>query len=389
MQLYFIFPRELVVLDRKKHMKKIKRIVVKVGTSTLTHENGLLNIWRIEKLVRTLSDLANLDYEIILVTSGAVGAGMGVLKLDEKPKTLDEKQAVAAVGQVSLIHLYRKLFSEYGKNIAQLLVNGEDISKRNRYINIRNTFSALFDKKVIPIVNENDAVAVEEIKVGDNDTLSAYAASAVDADLLILLSDIDGLYTSNPRQDKNAKFISVVEEIDESIYSIASGAGGSKFGTGGMHTKIKAGEIATKLGVDMIIANGECPEIIRDILNGEEKGTLFLGEKDITAKKHWIWYGGKIEGTIYIDNGAEKALCDKNSLLPVGVISVDGSFAEGDIIAIKNSEEELVAKGIVNYASSEVELIIGKHSDEIEDILGYKGYDSVVHINNLHLLKEV
>ena len=288
------------MLDRKKHMKKIKRIVVKVGTSTLTHENGLLNIWRIEKLVRTLSDLANLDYEIILVTSGAVGAGMGVLKLDEKPKTLDEKQAVAAVGQVSLIHLYRKLFSEYGKNIAQLLVNGEDISKRNRYINIRNTFSALFDKKVIPIVNENDAVAVEEIKVGDNDTLSAYAASAVDADLLILLSDIDGLYTSNPRQDKNAKFISVVEEIDESIYSIASGAGGSKFGTGGMHTKIKAGEIATKLGVDMIIANGECPEIIRDILNGEEKGTLFLGAKDISAKKtlDMVWRGKSKELSI-------------------------------------------------------------------------------------------
>ncbi|WP_372713973.1 glutamate 5-kinase [Ilyobacter sp.] len=376
-------------MDRKEHMKKIKRIVVKVGTSTLTHANGLLNIGRIEKLVRTLSDLANLEYEIILVTSGAVGAGMGVLKLDEKPKALDEKQAVAAVGQVSLIHLYRKLFSEYGKNIAQILVNGEDISKRNRYINISNTFTALFDKKVIPIVNENDAVAVEEIKVGDNDTLSAYVASVVDADLLILLSDIEGLYTANPREDKNAKFISVVEEIDESIYSLASGVGGSKFGTGGMHTKIKAGEIATKLGVDMIIANGESPGIIREILNGEEKGTLFLGEKDISAKKHWIWYGGKVKGTIYVDNGAEKALCGKSSLLPVGVINVDGSFSEGDIIAIKNSEEELIAKGIANYSSVEIELLTGKQSDEIEDILGYKGYDSVVHINNLHLLKEV
>jgi glutamate 5-kinase len=369
-------------------MKNKSRIVVKIGTSTLTHGNGLLNIGRIEKLVRCLSDLHNMGYEMILVTSGAVGAGMGKMNMSEKPKTISEKQALAAIGQVSLIHLYGKIFSEYGKSIAQLLLTGEDISKRERYLNIRNTFFSLLEKGVIPIVNENDAVAIEEIKVGDNDTLSAHVANVVDADLLILLSDIDGLYTANPREDENAKFISVVEKIDEDLYSLASGEG-SKFGTGGMHTKIKAGEMATKLGVDMVIANGEFPEVISEILAGEEKGTLFLGKKDISAKKHWIWYGGKIQGTLYIDGGAEKALYAKKSLLPVGIINSVGNFKIGDIIAIKDTDEELIAKGIVNYSSSEIELIAGKHSDEIECILGYKVHDFVVHINNLHLLKEV
>lgn len=377
-----------VIVDRVSYMKTKKRVVVKIGTSTLTHSNGLLNIGRIERLVRCVSDLDNMGYEMIIVTSGAVGAGMGKLNMSEKPKTIAEKQAVAAVGQVSLIHLYGKIFSEYGKSVAQILLSGEDISKRNRYLNVRNTFFALLEKGIIPIINENDAVAVEEMKVGDNDTLSAYVASVVDADLLILLSDIEGLYTANPREDKNAEFISVVDKIDEKIYSLASGEG-SKFGTGGMRTKIKAGEIATKLGVDMVITNGEFPEVIREILEGGERGTLFLGKKDISAKKHWIWYSGKIQGTLYVDMGAEKALFGKKSLLPVGVISSEGSYREGDIVAIKNCDEDLIAKGIANYSSIEVELIIGKHSYEIEEILGYKGYDSVVHINNLHLLKEV
>lgn len=369
-------------------MKNKNRIVVKVGTSTLTHENGLLNIGRIEKLVRSLSDFHNMGYEVILVTSGAVGAGMGKLNMKEKPKSIAEKQALAAIGQVSLIHIYGKIFSEYGKSVAQLLLTGEDISKRQRYLSIRNTFLALLEKGIIPIVNENDAVTMDEIKVGDNDTLSAHVANVVDADLLILLSDIDGLYTANPREDENAEFISVVEKIDEDLYSLASGEG-SKFGTGGMHTKIKAGELATKLGVDMVIANGEFPEVMREILAGKEKGTLFLGKKDISAKKHWIWYGSRVQGTIYIDGGAEKALCAKKSLLPVGIIKSEGSFIGGDAIAIKNSDEELIAKGIVNYSSSEIELIAGRRSDEIEGILGYKVHDFVAHINNIHLLKEV
>ncbi|RUS68958.1 hypothetical protein EGW08_023277, partial [Elysia chlorotica] len=256
-------------------LKNIKRIVIKVGTSTLTHSTGLLNIYRIERLVRQLADLHNQNYEVILVTSGAVGAGMGKLGLQQKPKTLPEKQAVAAVGQVALTHLYQKLFSEYGKNIAQLLLTKDDIANRERYLNARNAFSALLEKGVIPVVNENDAVVIDEIKVGDNDTLSALVANLINADLLIILSDIDGLYTANPRVDSNAKLLGVITEISDDIRAMA-GDVGSKFGTGGMATKIKAAEIALAGGVNMIIASGEDPVIISNIVSGQDIGTLFL-----------------------------------------------------------------------------------------------------------------
>lgn len=260
--------------NRNEYMKEVKRVVVKVGSSTLTYSNGALNIRCIDGLVRQLSDLHNHGIEVILVTSGAIAAGVGKLGLKAKPKSIPGKQAAAAIGQVALMHMYDKLFSEYGKNVAQILITREDIEDKNRFVHARNTFSAIFKKKVIPIVNENDAIATEEIKFGDNDTLSAVVCKLVAADLLILLSDIEGLYDSNPTVNPNAKLINYVEHVTEDVMNMADGAGTTR-GTGGMITKLRAAQIANSAGAAMVIVNGANPNILYDILAGEEVGTFF------------------------------------------------------------------------------------------------------------------
>ncbi|MED7789338.1 glutamate 5-kinase [Francisella sp. 19X1-34] len=373
-------------MQRKDLLKVVKRVVVKVGTSTLTHQTGLLNIYRIEKLVRQLADLHNQGFEIILVTSGAVGAGMGKLGLQQRPKTLPEKQAIAAVGQVALIHLYQKLFSEYGKNIAQLLLTKDDIANRERYLNARNAFSALLAKGVIPIVNENDAVVIDEIKVGDNDTLSALVANLIDADLLVLLSDIDGLYTVNPHMDSSAKLLNIILEISDDIRAMA-GDVGSKFGTGGMVSKIKAAEIAVAGGVNMIIANGEDPKILLGIVSGEDIGTLFAknNKKGITAKKHWITYSSHKRGEVVIDQGAVIALRQKKSLLPCGIALISGDFQKGATVSISDTNQQEIATGLVNYSSQDLAKIKGCKSSEIANILGYRDYNEVIHVDNMFL----
>ncbi len=373
-------------MSRSKILGDVRKIVIKVGTSTLTHKTGLLNLQRIEKLVRQIANLHNQGYNVVLVTSGAIGAGMGKLNLLERPKTLPQKQAVAAVGQVTLIHLYQKIFAEYGKAIAQLLLTKDDISDRNRYLNGRNTTFELLSQGVIPIVNENDAVVVDEIKVGENDTLSAFVASLIDADLLIILSDIDGLYDNNPHKNKDAKLIKTVSCIDNSIRAVA-GDTGSKFGTGGMATKINAAQIATEAGSHMIIAQGENPEILEDIIKGRDIGTIFLKKDNLVkAKKHWLKFSSKKIGTIIIDKGAEKALLKHNSLLAKGILTVEGKIEKGDVVSILTEDKKEVAVGISNYNVIEIKKIIGKHSSEIEDILGYKDYDEVVHINNMQII---
>lgn len=258
-----------------------KRIVIKVGTSTLTYDNGNVNFSRIDKLARVLSDLANQGKEVILVTSGAIGVGVGRLKLKEKPGTIREKQAAAAVGQCELMHIYSKFFSEYGRIVGQILLTRDIIVNDYGRENVINTFETLLQNGIIPIVNENDSVSVEEIKVGqmdtfgENDTLSAIVSKLVKADLLIILSDIDGFYDSDPRKNLCSKMISVIDEITPEIEKCAEGAG-SKRGTGGMVTKLTAAKIATSSGVNMVLANGSNPEIIIDVINGKDVGTLFL-----------------------------------------------------------------------------------------------------------------
>ena len=364
-----------------------QKIVVKVGTSTLTHKNGKLNLEQIEKLVRQLSDLRNQGKDVVLVSSGAIGAGMGKLNLEERPKTIPEKQAVAAVGQGILLHIYEKIFSEYGQATAQLLLTKADLEHRQRFLNARNTLLTLLRLGVIPIVNENDTVAFEEIKFGDNDTLAALVGTLIDADLVILLTDIDGFYNGDPRKNKNAKRIPVVEMIDEQIEGLA-GSVGSKFGSGGMATKITAASIAVNAGIPLMIAHGAEEHIIRRLTCGEDVGTLFLPiEMKPHLRKKWIAFGSHVGGKVIVDDGAREALIHKGkSLLPSGIVAVEGSFASGDVVEIVDVKGREFARGITNYSASELNRIKGQKSKDICPILGYKDFDEVIHRDNLSLI---
>ncbi|OPJ61211.1 glutamate 5-kinase [Clostridium oryzae] len=259
---------------RKEYMTSVKRVVIKVGSSTLTHPNGLLNLSCIDGLVKQLSDLHNSGLDVILVSSGAIAAGMGRLGLKSKPKSIPQKQACAAIGQVTLMHMYDKFFGEYGKITAQILITKEDMEHKDRLINARNTFMTIIEDKAIPIVNENDAITTEEIKIGDNDTLSAHVCRFVEGDLLIIMTDIEGLYDSNPNENPDAKLIGYVEKVTDDIEALAGGAG-SNLGTGGMKTKLSAAKIVNDAGAAMVIAHGSTPNILNNILSGENIGTFF------------------------------------------------------------------------------------------------------------------
>ena len=372
---------------REEILENIQKIVVKVGTSTLTNEDGGLNIEKIKKIVSELSNLSNKGYDVVLVTSGAVGAGMGRLNMTERPKTLSEKQALASVGQVALTHLYQLLFQEYGKIIGQILLTRGDFSDRRRYLNARNVCNTLLKNKIIPVINENDAVVSNELKVGDNDTLSALVSGLIDADLLIILSDVQGLYNKNPQKYEDANLIEIVGKIDDDIKKTADGEG-SKFGTGGMITKIIAAEMATKIGTNMVIASGDDPKNISRIVEKENIGTLFTKKnKKISSKKYWLAYGTNKKGLLTIDEGAEKALFKGKSLLPVGIKSFEGDFDKGTVVKIMNMKKENIATGISNYSSDEIALIKGHRSEDIEKILGHKYDDVVVHIDNMVVTK--
>ena len=356
-----------------------KRIVVKVGSSTLCYVNGHLNLERIERLVRQLSDLANQGKEVILVSSGATGAGLAPLGFKEKPRDLVLKQAAAAVGQGILIHMYERMFREYGRTVGQILLTKEDSTGRHSYLNLRNTLHTLLQLNVIPIINENDVVAIEEFKIGDNDTLSATVAGIVDADLLIILSDIEGLYTANPATHPDATLIEVVSEITDETYAIAGGAG-SNMGTGGMYTKIKAAHMATNSGVPMVI--------VRRVCKGENIGTLFEAhDAGLSGKHHWLAFGKRLKGSITIDDGCARAVLDKGaSILPAGIIDVDGAFGPGDTISIYHDGKE-IGRGLINYGIEDMKAIKGHNTNDIAQILGINTtYDEAIHRNNLVLL---
>ena len=374
---------------REEILDNMQRIVVKVGTSTLTTEDGHLDIEKIKKIVLELSNLQDKGYDVILVTSGAVGAGMGLLNISEKPKTLAEKQMLSAVGQVSLMQIYQTLFKEHNKIIGQLLLTKEEFSNRKRYLNMRNVCNAFLKRKIIPIINENDAIVSNalKIKVGDNDTMSALVSGLIDADLLIILSDIDGLYNKNPRKYEDANLIHIVGDINEDIKKMA-GAEGSKFGTGGMVTKIIAAEMVTKIGTSLVIASGDEPKNITRIVEKENIGTLFVKKnKKISLRKYWLAYGPSKEGALTIDNGAKSALKNGKSLLSVGIKSVEGTFDKGAIVEIEDLKGKVIATGISNYSSEEINLIKGEQSENIEEILGYKYDDAVIHIDNVAMKK--
>lgn len=370
----------------KKPVMKWDRIVVKVGTSTLTHATGKLDLKQIEKLVRELADLMNQGKEIVLVTSGAVGAGLGRLGFSKKPRSLREKQAVAAVGQGILLHMYEKIFAEYGQIVAQILLTRDDFSERKRYLNIRHTFSQLMEYGVIPIVNENDTTAVDELKFGDNDSLAALVAGAIDADLLILLTDIEGLYDAHPKLYPDAKKIDLIAEITPEIELLAGGAG-SYLGTGGMSTKIQAAKICTNSGIPMVIANGSKEGVLDEIIKGEQIGTLFLPrEEKLCGRKKWIAYGSALAGKIVIDAGAADALIKEGkSLLPIGIVEIKGNFEAGATVSVIDTQDIEIARGIANYSAIELDKIKRKKTKEIEAILGHKDYDEAIHRDNLVL----
>ena len=373
----------------REALKKAKRIVVKVGTSTITYANGKRNFSQIDRLARELSDLQNQGKEMILVSSGAVAVGVDRLGLPAKPATIPGKQACAAVGQGVLMHTYEKLFADYGQIVAQVLITRTEAIDRHRYANCRNTFMTLLQQGVIPIVNENDVVALDELKIGDNDNMSALVAGIVDADLVIILSDIDGLYTANPATHPEATLVHTVQEITPEVEASAGGVGSSR-GTGGMATKIQAAKAATNSGIQLVIASGTEKNAIPRILQGEEIGTLFVSrENRLQFRKRWLAFGAKIQGSIVVDDGCAKAIRKAGgcSILPAGIYQVVGDFQSGSTVSVIDKEGHELARGLVHYTAAELEKIKGCKSADIEGILGHKNFDEVIHRDDLVILQ--
>lgn len=372
----------------REMLKNAKRIVVKVGTSTITYSNGKRNFSQIDRLARELSDLQNQGKEMILVTSGAVAVGVDRLGLPKKPDTIPGKQAAAAVGQGVLMHTYEKFFADYGQVVAQVLLTKTESIDRHRYTNSRNTFMELLKQGVIPIVNENDVVALDELKIGDNDNMSALVAGIVDADLVIILSDIDGLYTANPQTNPDAELVPLVTEITPEIEASAGGVGSAR-GTGGMATKIQAAKAATSSGINLVIASGTEKNAIPRIVNGENIGTLFVSrENRLQFRKRWLAFGARIQGSVAVDAGCAEAIHKAGgcSILPAGVVAVEGCFEPGSTISVKDGDGHELARGLSHYSSEELEKIKGCKSCDIEDIIGHKNYDEIIHRDDLVIL---
>jgi glutamate 5-kinase len=340
-----------------------------------------------ERIVRQVADLHNSGKEVVLVSSGSVGAGVGELGLKQKPRTIPERQAVAAVGQGFLMQVYNRFFLEYGIITAQILLTREDMSDRRRYLNARNTVLMLVNEYgALPIINENDTVATEELELrfGDNDTLAALVASLIGADLLILLSDIRGLYTGDPRKDEAATLIPEVKDISPKIWATA-GQAGTMRGTGGMITKLEAARIAIRSGITMVLASSEEEDVLKRILTGEQIGTVFLPNPDsLVQREQWIAFAGQPQGAVVIDEGAVTALLEgKKSLLPSGIIGVQGTFGVGDLIRVLDPSEKEIARGLSNFNADEIERIKGRNTLHLPKVLGYKTFEEVIHRNNM------
>ena len=347
--------------------------------------DGFINETMIDKLISTINSLMKQEKNVVLVTSGAIAVGMGKLGIPKKPKKMALKQACAALGQATLMNEYEKVSTKYNLLCAQILVNHDDFENRNRMLNLSNTFEELFNNKILPIVNENDALNVEEIKVGDNDTLSSLLVPMINADLLVLASDIDGLYDKNPKQYDDAKKIDYVYKIDKTIDDMV-GDITSNVGTGGMETKIKAARIATFAGCNMAIISNEDVHKISNLINGEKVGTLFISDKAMHSKEHWMVYNAYAKGSIIIDDGAKKALLDRKSLLPKGIINVNGIFEENSVVFIADINNNIIGKGITNFSSRDIINVIGKHSNEAKKILN-TDKEEIIHANLLVLIE--
>ncbi len=372
---------------RKKVLDRAKRIVVKVGSSILASVEKGLHYETFSRLTKEISDLKRQGYEIVLVSSGAIAAGMEKLGYKTRPQSITQKQATAAVGQSRLIHIYENYFSRYQQIVAQILLTHDDLSDRRRFLNARNTLLTLLELGIIPIINENDTVVVDEIKVGDNDNLSALITNLIEADLLIILTDIEGICDKDPRCHANAQCISLIEDIDADLEGV-TGETRSAMSVGGMASKIQAARKASRFGIPTVVACGTQKDILRQLLKGKEIGTLILPRmRTLSSRKHWIAFNLKPRGDLVVDEGAKIAIVQKGkSLLPSGVLEVRGSFDRGDSVSCIGPRGKEFARGLVNYSLQELEKIKGHRTGEIEKILGYKYSDEVIHRDDLVVL---
>lgn len=364
-----------------------KIFVIKIGTSVLTNDKGELDAGIIKDVTEQVAQIKKHGFGVVMVTSGAIVAGMQLLGLDKRPENLPEIQACAAIGQAQLMKIYDEYFKKSGLMTAQILLTQDDVNNRTRYLNARNTLSALLKKDVIPIVNENDTVSTEEIKFGDNDRLSSLVANLVEADKLIIMSNVDGLYKYDNKDKTRKDIIGRVGEITEEIESLIEDEY-SRFGIGGMTTKLQAAKIATNAGIECILINGKRKGALIDILNKKAIGTVFVAtQPKISARKRWIAYSSKAAGVVSVDSGAKEVLIKKNrSLLASGITGLSGKFEVGDTVNIVDESNKEFARGITNYSSAELSKIKGRKTKDIEGILGYKYYDEVVHRDNLVIL---
>jgi len=375
--------------QRKTIISKVNRVIIKIGSSVLTDKNGSLSESIFEKLANEISKIRDKKIQVIVVSSGAIASGMKKLDLTERPTEISMKQAIAASGQSTLIRHYEKAFSEFNQNVAQILLTLDGLLDRKRFLNARKTLTTLLGMGIIPIVNENDTVAVEEIMLGDNDNLAAHITSLIEADLLIMLTDIEGLYSKDPRNNEDAEFISLIEHIGADIENTA----GDTFGRttiGGMKTKIEAAKKAAAYGVPTIIANGKNGSILQDIFDGKEVGTLFLpSEQSLSGRKHWIAFTLKSAGEIVIDDGAKKAITSSGkSLLPSGIKDVKGHFGVGDSVTCVDENGTQIARGLTSYSADDIRKIMGSKTSDVESLLGYKYSDEVIHRDDLAVITD-
>lgn len=369
----------------REQIKDCKRCVVKVGSALLTDNGAGLNVTMIENLALQVDGLRRQQIEVLLVSSGSVAAGVSQLKMSKRPERVNDLQAAAAVGQASLVKQYEQAFQPYGLTIAQVLLTHADIANRERYLNAKSTLSRLLEMGVITVINENDTVATEEICFGDNDNLAALVANMVNAQLLIILTDQNGLYTADPRSNEDAKLLSQVDAKDNALMAMASG--GSAIGRGGMVTKLTAAQSASRSGANTIIANGREPNIIERLLKGEELGTFLTANHQLASRKQWMAGQLKICGTLKLDQGATKALKNEGkSLLPIGIKSIEGTFKRGELVACVDEDQNEIARGLSNYNAEEAKKIIGQSSDKITNLLGYGGETEFIHRDNLVLI---
>jgi len=376
-------------MTRKEILKDVKKVLIKIGSAVLTGDNGL-DLHIIEQLVEEMVELKKRGYHIVIVTSGAIASGKHRMGLTGPLKSMPQKQAAAAIGQGRLMRVYSNAFGKYGIYVAQILLTMSDLTDRKRFLNIRNTLTTLMDWGVIPIINENDTVSVDEIKFGDNDHLAAMMANITETHLLINLTNTEGLYDHNPNRSKKAKVIPLVREISEVIEQAATDET-SDVGSGGMRSKVMAAKKVTAFGIPYIIAPGKEPGILRDLFAGKERGTLFLPMKDhLNSRKYWIAFTLRSRGKLTLDDGAKKALIEEGkSLLPSGIIAVEGDFHVGDPVLCLDTAGKVLAKGLTNYGAEEIGKIMGLKTSKIQQVLGYKDYDEVIHRDNMAVDKEL